>query len=236
MARRAERNDRLYVGIDAGKDGAVAFLQPGRGLQMFFTPLRVTRTKRPRKKTASGEPVVETKREYHVQWMRELLAIAARYKRQGGSVLIGLERQWPRPDDSKHNVQAFAEGYATWKTVLELLGLRDDYKLVSPTSWKPRYVETGAGKEASIRVCLQLYPRAPLPRKKGKPLKRSESQAEAVLIADYLYRQESGLPYPRTPPKRSRAKKEEDEPRPQRKSGHKKRVSILLGKMVGRKR
>lgn len=209
----------IYVGIDCGKHGGIAILKPGRWLRAFHTPVTVTTFKFPRKKTEAGNPAVKRTETYNVLVMYKLLQLVQRLQQRGHRIVVGLERQWPRPEDGKSRVQSLAEGFATWWTLLNVLRL--PVTLVSPTSWKPRYTVAGAAKEESVKACQRIYPHVSFSRKKD------EARAEAILIADFLYRKETGRSYPRTPDRRRLVKPAEEAPKRKRK--RRKRLSVLMG-------
>lgn len=188
-------SNTLYIGVDPGKQGAIAFLLSNKAKRKTFatsfsTPVTVTVKKFPRAKTKSGKPKVSRKVEYNPLAMRDIIVewIAKARKNQKCKVLFCIERQWARPNDSKSNVQRVAEGYATWLTIAKLLGLT--VIEISPVSWKPRYVAVGADKKASVKVCTKLFPMVSLPRVKDA------DRAEAVLIADFIRRREEKINYP----------------------------------------
>jgi hypothetical protein len=185
--------------------------------------VNVTRFKHPRKLTKAGKPKVTTKTRYSPKLMLLLLAQARRAaKRLGCPIVVCLERQWARPTDSKHVVEQFAKGYATWTTLIDLLEL--PVVEVSPSVWKPRYVPKESTKEESIKICRKLYPRLPLPRKKD------ECIAEAALIADYVWRRDMGMEHPRKPPPRKKARRKvvEEDMAPMRSKVYSSRKSVLV--------
>lgn len=188
-------SNTLYIGVDPGKQGAIAFiLSNGRSKKTFAvsfsTPVTVTVKKHPRAKTKSGRPKVSRKSEYNILAMRDIITewITKANKKQKCKVVFCIERQWARPTDSKSNIQRMAEGYASWLTIAKLLRL--PIVEISPVSWKPKYVPVGAGKEASVKMCTKLYPMVALPRVKDS------DRAEAVLIADFVLRRDAKIDYP----------------------------------------
>lgn len=184
----------MYIGVDPGKQGALAYLyaRPDGTVSHVgarHTPTLKTVTKFARAKTKSGKPKVSRKVTYDILGMRRLLRNLVRHTAKADKVIFCIERQWPRPEDGKSQVQAMAEGYATWKTLAVLEGL--SVVEVSPTAWKPRYVPPGSGKAASVHACLQIFPQLEL------PLVKDADRAEAVLIADYVRRKTEALPFVR---------------------------------------
>lgn len=184
----------VYIGVDPGKKGAVAYLETtddGRVLRVGsrHTPVLTATKKFARAKTKAGKPRVSRKVTYDILGMQRMLRNIRNHAWLGAKFVFCIERQWPRPEDGKGQVQAMAEGYATWKTVAVLEGL--SIVEVSPTAWKPRYVPTGSDKAASVRICKQLFPSLDL------PLVKDSDRAEAVLLADYVRRKTHGLAFVR---------------------------------------
>lgn len=192
-----ELSRTLYIGVDPGKRGAIAYIcvsnPSGKIVSVgsVSTPTTTTVKKFPKAKTKSGKPKVSRRQQYDVLGMHNVLQTLVNNlrKRAFSRVLFGIERQWSRPEDSKKSVQAMAEGYATWKTIATLLKL--PITEISPTVWKPRYVPTGADKAASIAICRKLFPVVQL------PLVKDSDRAEALLIADFLRRASRQLAFPR---------------------------------------
>ena len=184
----------VYIGVDPGKKGAVAYIHACDGGSVLSVGARYTPTltdvkKFARAKTKAGRPRVSRKVRYDILGMRQLLRNIKSRAKAGDKLIFCIERQWPRPEDGKGQVQAMAEGYATWKTIatLELLPIVE----ISPAAWKPRYVPTGSDKAASVRVCRQIFPQLAL------PLVKDADRAEAVFIADYVRRKTGNLPFVR---------------------------------------
>lgn len=169
--------NRLFIGIDCGKQGAIAWIS-GDGLivRALHTPVNVTRTKRARKKTAAGKPSVSTHTEYDLLGM--LSAVEAIAECSAYGLIAAVEQQHGMPHDSKHVVFEVGRGQGLWQMALATFGITT--YLVRPAQWKAAYVPKGADKQQSVAVCRQLYPQLALPQKKDEAL------AEAVLIADWL--------------------------------------------------
>lgn len=111
-------------------------------------------------------------------------------------ILVTIESQRQRPNDSKQVVFQVGRGLGLWEMAVTAAG----YELVKvlPSQWKPNYTEPGADKKASLAICKKLYPDHDL------PLAKDEARAEAILIADYTMRKATGLEFPRTPPPKTR--------------------------------
>jgi hypothetical protein len=160
----------VYVGIDPGKKGAVAAVyDEGRNAESWHVPI------------LAGA--------YNLPGMLRLLYRFQKLQKSGVRVVVGVEEQNPRPTDSKHTVKMVGMGQAYWEMACAANHLA--FQLISPLSWKRKYVNKGAHKEASILAAVAIYPNASF------PLKKDEARAEALLIADYLMRAERNLNFPK---------------------------------------
>lgn len=142
-----------YIGIDPGAAGAVAVLYGKR------EPFVADMPPNPRDLTqifaeAPGSP--------------ELVH------------LVVVERQGARPGQGVASVFKIGQRYGEIVGVLAAMGL--PYVEVMPGVWKRYMGLTGKDKEASRTMARQLWPDAPLARKKD------EGRAEALLIAEYARR------------------------------------------------
>jgi hypothetical protein len=162
--------DCVYVGCDPGVKGAVAAIYgaAGQRAEAWYTPM--------------------LKPGYDLRGMLKLLYPFQKLKQAGWKVLVGVERQGARPTDPKNTVFKVGRAQALWEMAAVANGL--EYELVSPLSWKRRYVAAGASKQASITAAQAIYPDMKF------PLKKSEALAEALLIADFVMRKDLELNYP----------------------------------------
>jgi hypothetical protein len=214
---------RIFVGIDPGKSGAISILNPNK-VEAFYTPMRVTR-KKLKAKTKSGKQKVQVTTRYGVHLMYLLLTRMIQARKKGHEVLVALEKQSCRPNDSKAVIAQVADGYAVWRTLLELANL--PFVEIQPSVWKPKYVESGSVKSVSQRACKKLYPTLDL------SLAKSEALAEAVLIADYLRRKTLQLKYPEVTRMLPLERAQSDKRKKQRGEGvqrHEAKVAARVGK------
>lgn len=150
-----------YIGIDPGAAGAVAVLV---------------------------QPIPEEEKPGPPLWVIDMppnprdLVDAIRDAPVGGiaGALVVLERQGARPGQGVSSVFKIGQRYGEIVGVLAALGL--SYVEVMPGVWKRYMGLTGKDKEASRAMARQLWPDAPLARKKD------EGRAEALLIAEYARR------------------------------------------------
>lgn len=182
--------DKIWIGIDCGKHGAIAVISSAKVLHSEHTCVRVDRKKKRTKKGAKSKYSIKT--EYNLDGMlsqlHRMITLA-----ECRDVVVVIEQQRQRPSDSKQTVFQIGYGQGLWEMAIaavsrELARTNSTVELsvvkVLPSQWKPRYVEPGSDKKASLLACKTLYPKHEL------PLAKDEARAEATLIADFVMRQQ----------------------------------------------
>ena len=156
----------IFIGIDPGKDGAVAvILPPQTTVQLFDTPtLRV--------KEGSA------KRNFDVAGMVALLLPFVDYH-----CLVSLERIHAMPGQGVTSMFSMGEGYGLWQGILAALTM--PYQLVTPQRWKADLME-GAPKDkaASVLVASRLFP-ASANDLRGKKGAARDGRGDALLLAEW---------------------------------------------------
>lgn len=155
----------IHIGIDPGKDGAIAAILPGSILFIDMPTLF----------TGVGQ-----KRDYDVH---ELAAALTRLG-PAGSLHVMIERQQSMPGQGVATSFQIGLGYGT---LLGVLGaLRIPFSTVRPTNWKKvMLADMPPGKEASRAKAKQMFPQAAEDLK----LVKHHNRAEALLLADFGRRQ-----------------------------------------------
>ena len=177
----------IYVGIDPGQQGAYAAVTETGTAVAVHTPFKQKR-QRLNKRDKRGRykyRVVDSNYDFReifkfFRWLKKL-------ESSGTRIVVAIERQCTRPTDAKQVCFMVGRNQMLWEAMAGALGFKP--RLIMPTAWKPKYVSKGATKAESVRVCKKLYPEVDL------PLAKDEARAEAILIADYVRRQEAKLPY-----------------------------------------
>lgn len=202
----------VYVGIDPGAKGAIAAIFPDGTVWSEHVPY-CTKRKKVRGKTKGGKSRYKTEsHNYDFLKMFRMLRRFAKAQSDDLTVVVALERQQGMRHDNKRTATAVGRSQGIWEALIGAAKLPTPRR-ISPGMWKVRYVPRGAPKKASVVACLKLYPKADL------PLVKDEARAEAILIADYVLRQDQGLEYPFAA------------------TEHRKRVSkIIAGRQARRKR
>lgn len=174
----------IYLGVDPGKHGAIARLEPNApAIEVIAMPL-LHPDKRP---------------EYDLVRIRAALDTVAIARRAGADVLAVVEdlRSLPVSDGTRQFGGAFTN-YARgetrgWAWMLTALGI--PYQLVLPQTWQaamlkgtPKHLDT---KTRSIMAAHQRFPNVSLlagPRSR----KPSDGFADALLLAAYAQRIHAG--------------------------------------------
>lgn len=158
---------RLTIGIDPGISGAIAVLADGRYHDVLDMPT-MGRGKGARQQV-NAVALVGYLRDLMVQF-------------PGAHIAATIEDVASRPTDSGVGAFAFGRSVGMVEGALAAVGI--GLERVTPASWKGRAglraakgTPSGAIKEASRGRATELFPRAPLTRKKD------HGRAEALLIA-----------------------------------------------------
>ena len=175
----------IYIGIDCGLDGAVAWCSNG-GVFVQVTPTL---------KTGKGN-----KRGYDIQAMRRLLfkvyAIANADGLRTAVVMnvLGLppltvvERQQAYPNQGGVSNFTIGLGYGVWLGLLGGIGMA--FQDVHPKTWQPIFgisSRTGDTKKQSIAMAKQLFPHVSLLRT-PKCTTSHDGMSDALLLMEYARR------------------------------------------------
>lgn len=157
---------KIIVGIDPGKSGAVCVLT-GTAPTIVTTPT---------------VKLTGTKRDYNLVSMRALLAVL-----DPAETLVVIERTGVRPGEGVVSAHSIGWGAGLWTGML--VGLQLPYLQVAPTTWRaallkgmPKAESPKQRKEQAALVAGQLFPRVSLRGPRGGLL---DGHADALLLAEY---------------------------------------------------
>lgn len=160
----------IFVGIDPGLSGAVAFINK-REISLFDTP--------------TFETVKNKKGKESVKYIHDEVGMAKILRdmipRDAGKIKyhIYLESVHAMPGQGTVSMFNFGMGLGLWKGIIAALQI--PHSLVTPQAWKKELKLLRADKDkARIRAC-KLYPQAAEQLSKKKHIGR----ADAILIAEY---------------------------------------------------
>ncbi|MGN2244920.1 hypothetical protein ACFWZU_15605 [Frateuria sp. GZRR33] len=156
---------RVTIGVDPGLHGAVSILVDDRFHAVHDTPTMGTgKSGRQSVNAAALAEIVRTE--------------LARFP--GVSVRGVVEQVGARPTDGKAAAFRFGETYGAIKGIFG--ALRIPYTTVAPVKWKRFYNLIGTEKDAARGKAIELFPEAPLSRKKDC------DRADAILIGYWGWR------------------------------------------------
>lgn len=171
----ATRDDLVWIGIDPGVTGAVAFVS-ARDHVVFDLPVVRVPTTRKRK---SGDPAMRS--EYDYAGIAALFSVVEAHA--PARMRVALEKGSTRPGDTGLTSFVVGVGYGLWPLFLHRIGLATE--TVIPLTWKRslglagRGVDKSAAKELSRVEAQKRFPRAIL------TAKAHHNRAEALLLAEY---------------------------------------------------
>lgn len=162
----------IYIGIDVGKKGAIAFIDGRCGTPVPLVYAQPMIGKEP------NEPAMKALLDQYINAPRhayiEKSQPMARPKPGGGVI-----------QEKPKNAFAKGNGYGLWRGMLVMAGI--PYEIVAPKKWQGVML-AGENKDdtkaASIRVAKRMFPGVSLlPTDKCR--KDSDGMADALLIAEY---------------------------------------------------
>ena len=163
----SEMNDKaIAIGIDPGKDGAMAILWPEYG------SLREDLVR-----------VVPFDKECYRMNLDEVRRFKGEYR-----VKCVLEHVGAMPGQGSVSMFHFGESFGWLQGMLDAFGI--PYELVRPQKWKKEFSCT-SDKNTSIAVARRLFPGVDL-RRTPKCRKPHDGIAEALLMASYAERHLGG--------------------------------------------
>jgi crossover junction endodeoxyribonuclease RuvC len=149
----------IVIGIDPGLTGAVASLDSqGELLHLHDTPVMTIQIGR------------KTRQDYDPQAMRELLLPYVE-----NACYLFIERQQSMPGQGVSSTFKTGLGFGLWLGIIAALQI--PYTIIAPLRWKRSAGLVGREKDASRQRAQQLFPTAPLTRK------RDHGRGDALCIA-----------------------------------------------------
>lgn len=157
---------QIYMGIDPGKTGGIAFVtRGGRYLESIHMPL-----------TAGKEIDVKS----IIFKIDEIIE-------KGTLAFCFIEKiQYP-PKQSVKSTCTTCTGYGRILTILDMMDIK--YEEVAPLKWKRNFSLIKKPKKDSVATAQKLFPKAPKSCFYGPKGGLKDGVAEALLIAEYCRRQ-----------------------------------------------
>ena len=161
---------KLWIGIDPGLSGAVAFIHESDSVAFIDMPVFAT------KKGKKFRNEIDL---YALQ--QELAARSA-----GHESHLCIEAQSSRPGQGVSSTFTIGKNYGLLLGMIETMRMR--YEVVWPAAWKKAVMAgMGDGKSESIIVATRLYPGVADDLRRVK----DHNRADALLIAEFSRRQRS---------------------------------------------
>ena len=151
----------IYVGIDPGLSGAVAFIYADGTVSVHDTPV------------IKVEKNGKNRNVYIAAAMQDLL------KKHWDKSHVALELVGPMPGNGAAAMFSMGHGLGLWEGLIVATGIPLTY--VRPQAWKKMF-GLDKDKNKSILKAKQLFPTADI------TLKKHDGRAEALLMAEYLRR------------------------------------------------
>ena len=149
----------IYIGIDPGKKGGWAVIQP------------------------NAEPIVCPWDDTF--FVSDIHGIVDMARERRERIVAAVEKVCSMPHDSHKAAFNFGHSLGYIEGVLISLGI--PYQLVPPMKWKKEFSLIGKDKKASIDTCKRLFPELNL-RRTDKCRTDSDGLAESTLLAEYARR------------------------------------------------
>ena len=148
----------IVIGIDPGITGAIAAIDSHGHSEVFDIPVM-----------ANGKGKSKVKNHVNAAGLAKLLS-------GYGADIVYLERISSMPGQGVASMFSMGDTFGCIRGVCAAIGL--PVEIITPQSWKKHY-RLGSDKEIVRAKAIELYPEAPLSRKKD------HNRAEAILIARY---------------------------------------------------
>lgn len=149
------------IGIDPGISGAIARISQSGAYEVKDLPTM-----------ANGKGKSKIKKMINPSALRDILEI---YHTSAAEVVY-IERISSMPGQGVASMFSMGDTFGCIRGVCAAMGFR--VEIITPQSWK-KFYRLGKDKEVVRAKAIQLFPSAPLSRKKD------HNRAEALLIANY---------------------------------------------------
>lgn len=149
----------IVIGIDPGNTGAISVLEDDKFKDVYDMPLM-----------ANGK-----KQQVNAAELSKILLAICGDRKE--SIMVVIEKVSAMPGQGVSSMFNFGMGFGVLQGVVA--GLRLPFRLVTPQSWKKSAGLIGKEKDNARTLAQQIFPDAPLGRKKDI------GRADAILIGLY---------------------------------------------------
>ncbi len=164
-----------YIGIDPGKEGAIAWLEN--------TASSITARVQDTPTLKVGAKPDSSKKDYQVRAMAGILeALGDLYPGNTSiNLIVGIELVHAMPGQGVTSMWSMGRGSGLWEGIVAALGY--PYEMITPQRWKKAMLHGMPKEKDSSRLkAQQLFPGVEL------HLRKHHGRADALLIAEYIRR------------------------------------------------
>lgn len=166
----------IVIGIDPGITGAVAAIdEDGNYIDVRDIPVM-----------AKGKGGSKVKNQVNAATLVNILKDFTYGGNRDLKAIVYLERVSAMPGQGVSSMFSMGDTFGVCRGVVAAMDI--PIEIITPQSWK-KYYGLGSDKEVCRAKAIELYPTAPLGRKKD------HNRAEAILIARYGARMQAGGNY-----------------------------------------
>ena len=153
--------EKIYIGIDPGKNGALAMIRESKGVSLIDFDLKA-----------------------YIDLLSYFKSSIKSY-----DMFIGIERVHAMPGEGVKSSFSFGERVGELKGILSTLGFDTNTEWIQPQTWQKHInTDSNRGKKAIADSLLSLYPSADLYGPRGG---LKDGRSDALGIANYIYQKYS---------------------------------------------
>lgn len=155
------KKEKIYIGIDPGKNGALAIIRESKGVSLVDFDLKA--------------------------YINLLSYFKSSIKSYG--MFIGIERVHAMPREGVKSSFSFGERVGELKGIISTLDFDNNTEWIQPQTWQKHInTDSNRGKKAIADSLLSLYPSADLYGPRGG---LKDGRSDALGIANYIYQKYS---------------------------------------------
>ena len=155
------KKEKIYIGIDPGKNGALAIIRESKGVSLIDFDLKA-----------------------YIDLLSYFKSSIKSY-----DMFIGIERVHAMPGEGVKSSFSFGERVGELKGILSTLDFDKNTEWIQPQTWQKHInTDSNRGKKAIADSLLSLYPSADLYGPRGG---LKDGRSDALGIANYIYQKYS---------------------------------------------
>lgn len=155
------KKEKIYIGIDPGKNGALAIIRESKGVSLVDFDLKA-----------------------YINLLSYFKSSIKSY-----DMFIGIERVHAMPGEGVKSSFSFGERVGELKGIISTLDFDNNTEWIQPQTWQKHInTDSNRGKKAIADSLLSLYPSADLYGPRGG---LKDGRSDALGIANYIYQKYS---------------------------------------------